>query len=133
MTEALVAIVVAQAISTVVISFVGVVALRRFPSAPARPLGEDVPGIRSFVLQSSLATGVISLRTTLVPLLLGVVSGTTQVGLFRIAQTPQTGLAAASSPARLVLLTEQTRDWEKGERTERPRRDPQATRSGRAR
>ena len=40
--------------------------------------------------------------------------GPTQVGLFRIAQTPQTGLAAASSPARLVLLTEQTRDWERG-------------------
>jgi O-antigen/teichoic acid export membrane protein len=57
---------------------------------------------------------VISLRTTLVPVLLGVVAGPTQVGLFRIAQTPQTGLAAASSPARLVLLTEQTRDWEGG-------------------
>ncbi len=115
-TEALVAIVIAQAVSTAVISFVGVVALRRFPPAPARPLGEDVPEIRSFVLQSSLATGVISLRTTLIPLILGVVSGTTQVGLFRIAQTPQTGLAAASSPARLMLMTEQTRDWEKGAR-----------------
>ena len=95
---------------------VGFVALRRFPHAPPRPLGEDVPGIRSFVLQSSLATGVISLRTTLVPVILGVVAGPTQVGLFRIAQTPQTGLAAASSPARLVLLTEQTRDWERGGR-----------------
>jgi len=115
-TEALVAIVIAQAVSTVVISFVGVVALRRFPSGPARALGEDVPEIRTFVLQSSLATGVISLRTTLIPLILGIVSGTTQVGLFRIAQTPQTGLAAASSPARLMLMTEQTRDWEKGER-----------------
>ncbi len=116
-TETLLAIVIAQAIATVVISVVGVVALRRFPSAPARELGEDVPAIRSFVLQSSLATGVISLRTTLVPLVLGIVAGPTQVGLFRIAQTPQTGLAAASSPARLVLLTEQTRDWEKGEQS----------------
>jgi O-antigen/teichoic acid export membrane protein len=116
-TEALVAIVIAQAAATVVVSIAGVVALRRFPAAPSRELGEDVPGIRSFVIQSSIATGVISLRTTLVPLILGVVSGTTQVGLFRIAQTPQTGLAAASSPARLMLLTEQTRDWEKGERT----------------
>jgi O-antigen/teichoic acid export membrane protein len=115
-TEALVAIVVAQVISTLVISFVGAAALRRFPSEPARELGEDVPEIRTFVLQSSVATGVISLRTTLIPLILGVVSGTTQVGLFRIAQTPQTGLAAASSPARLMLMTEQTRDWEKGER-----------------
>jgi O-antigen/teichoic acid export membrane protein len=116
-TETLIAIVIAQGASTVVISIVGVVALRRFPAAPARELGEDVRGIRSFVIQSSIATGVISLRTTLVPLVLGIVSGPTQVGLFRIAQTPQTGLAAASSPARLVLMTEQTRDWEKGERS----------------
>ena len=116
-TEALVAIVVAQAISTVVISAVGTVALRRFPSAPAKGLGEDVREIRTFVVQSSLATGVISLRTTLIPLILGVASGTKQVGLFRIATTPQTGFAAASSPARLVLLTEQTRDWEKGARS----------------
>ena len=113
---ALGALVVAQAIATAGVSVAGVVALRRFPTAASRPLAEDVPGIRSFVLQSSIATGVVSLRTTLVPLLLGVVSGTTQVGLFRIAQTPQTGFAAASSPARLVLLTEQTRDWEHGER-----------------
>jgi O-antigen/teichoic acid export membrane protein len=116
-TEALVAIVVAQAISTIVISLIGVVALRRFPSAPAKELGDDVPEIRMFVTQSSIATGVISLRTTLIPLILGAVSGTTQVGLFRIATTPQTGLAAASSPARLVLLTEQTREWEKGARS----------------
>ena len=116
-TETLLAIVVAQAIATVAISVVGVVALRRFPPAPARTLGEDVQGIRSFVLQSSLATGVISLRTTLVPLVLGIVAGPTQVGLFRIGQTPQTGFAAASSPARLMLMTEQTRDWERGERT----------------
>ena len=68
------------------------------------------------MLQSSVATGVISMRGTLVPLVLGVVSSTVQVGLFRVAQTPQTGLAAASSPARLVLMTEQTRDWERGER-----------------
>jgi O-antigen/teichoic acid export membrane protein len=113
-TEALAAIVLAQCLSTAAVSLVGLSALRRFPQAPPRPLGEDVPGIRSFVLQSSVATGVISLRTTLVPVLLGVVAGPTQVGLFRIAQTPQTGLAAASSPARLVLLTEQTRDWEGG-------------------
>ena len=114
--EALLAIVVAQAISTVVISVIGAVALRRFPTASQQHLAEDVREIRSFVLQSSVATGVISLRGTLVPLLLGVVSGTIQVGLFRVAQTPQTGLAAASSPARLVLMTEQTRDWERGER-----------------
>ena len=113
-SEALAAMVVAQAISSVTISFVGLSALRRFPSAQPRPLAEDVPGIRSFVLQSSVATGVISLRSTFVPVVLGVVASPTQVGLLRIAQTPQTGLAAASSPARLMLLTEQTREWERG-------------------
>jgi O-antigen/teichoic acid export membrane protein len=113
-TAALGAMVVAQVISTAVVSVVGLSALRRFPAAPERELGEDVPIIRSFVVQSTIATGVISLRTTLVPLVLGVVSSPIQVGLFRISQTPQTGLAAVSSPARLVLLTEQTRDWEGG-------------------
>jgi O-antigen/teichoic acid export membrane protein len=116
-TATLLGIVVAQLVATVVISLAGLFAIRRFPAAPTRPLAEDVPGIRSFVLQSSVATGVISVRTTLVPIVLGLVAGPTQVGLFRIAQTPQTGLAAASSPARLVLMTEQTRDWERGERS----------------
>lgn len=115
-TRTLIAIVVAQAVATLVVSIVGHVALRRFPAAASRPLAEDVAGIRSFVVQSSVATGVISVRTTLVPIVLGIVAGPTQVGLFRIAQTPQTGLAAASSPARLVLLTEQTREWERGNR-----------------
>ena len=114
-TRTLFAMVVAQLVSTIAISLVGLAALRRFPTAPARPLAEDVAGIRSFVLQSSVATGVISVRSTLVPIVLGLVAGPTQVGLFRVAQTPQTGLSAASSPARLVLLTEQTRDWERGE------------------
>ena len=115
-TAALAAMVVAQVVSTAVVSFVGRSALERFPAAPERELAEDAGTIRSFVFQSTIATGVISLRTTLVPLVLGVVSSTNAVGLFRIAQTPQTGLAAASSPARLVLLTEQTRDWEGGRR-----------------
>jgi O-antigen/teichoic acid export membrane protein len=113
-TEALAAIVVAQAISTAVASGVGLQAIRRFPAAPARPLAEDVPGIRSFVVQSSVATGVISLRAALAPVLLGVAAGTTQVGYYRVALAPQSGFSAASAPVRLVLLTEQTRDWEHG-------------------
>jgi O-antigen/teichoic acid export membrane protein len=116
-SETLAAIVVAQLVSSAVVSVAGVVALRRFPGGRQVPLGEDVPEIRSFVVQSSIATGVISLRVTLVPILLGLVAGPTQVGLFRIALAPLQGLAAASSPARLVLLTEQTRDWERGERS----------------
>jgi O-antigen/teichoic acid export membrane protein len=109
------AIVVAQAIATAAVSAVGLVFYRRFPAPPSAPLGEDRREVVSFVLQSSAGTGVISLRTTLVPLILGVVTGPTQVGLFRIAQTPQTGLVAASSPARLMLLTDQTHAWERGQ------------------
>ena len=116
-TETLAAMVVAQAIATVAISVVGLAAFRRFPAAPARPLGDDRREVISFTLASSVGTGVVSLRTTLVPLVLGIVAGPTQVGLFRIAQTPQTGLSAASSPARLVLLTDQTRAWEHGKET----------------
>jgi O-antigen/teichoic acid export membrane protein len=43
-----------------------------------------------------------------------VVTNTRQVGLFRVAQAPQSGFQALSAPARMILLTEQTRDWEKG-------------------
>ncbi len=67
-----------------------------------------------FVVQSSLATGVVSLRGALAPLLLGIVSKPVQVGFFRIAQAPMQGLASLSAPARLILLTEQTRDWARG-------------------
>lgn len=112
--EALVGVVLAQALATGAVWILGRHALARFPQAPPEPLGEDGDGIRSFVLRSSLATGVVSARTTLAPLILGVVSGPTQVGLLRIAQAPQSGFSAASSPVRLILLTEQTRDWEHG-------------------
>ena len=37
-----------------------------------------------------------------------------QVGYFRAAQAPITGLEALSAPVRLILLTEQTRDVEEG-------------------
>jgi O-antigen/teichoic acid export membrane protein len=110
------AVVAAQGLGAAVASVAGVVAFRRFPSAPHRPLGDDVREIRRFVVHSSLATGVVSLRSTLTPLVLGVVSTARQVGFFRVAQSPQQGFAAVSAPVRLVLLSEQTRDWERGER-----------------
>ena len=56
----------------------------------------------------------MSLRGALAPLLLGIVSKPVQVGFFRIAQAPQQGLASLSAPARLIMLTEQTRDWARG-------------------
>ncbi|HEY4412106.1 MAG TPA: hypothetical protein VGN06_03835, partial [Gaiellaceae bacterium] len=45
---------------------------------------------------------------------LGAVTSTTQVGRFRVAQAPQSALQAVSAPARMMLLTDQTREWERG-------------------
>jgi O-antigen/teichoic acid export membrane protein len=42
------------------------------------------------------------------------VTNTVQVALFKVAQAPQAGFQALSAPARMVLLTEQTREWERG-------------------
>jgi polysaccharide transporter, PST family len=109
-----VGLLVAQVVSTSAIGIAGLAAARRFPRARAEPLDADRREIVSFVLQSSAGTGLVSLRSWIAPLLLGVVSGVREVGLFRAAQAPQQGLAALSSPVRLILLTEQTRDWERG-------------------
>jgi O-antigen/teichoic acid export membrane protein len=114
LAEAIAGVLAAQVASTISIGVVGRIAFLRFPRADARPLGEDRREIGSFILQSSAATGVLALRGGLAPLLLGVVTSTTQVGLFRVAQSPQSGFQALSAPARMVLLTEQTRDWERG-------------------
>jgi O-antigen/teichoic acid export membrane protein len=113
-TQALAAMVVGQLVATAIAGTAGAVALRRFPRGESRAIGEDRREIVSFVVQSSVATGVISLRAALTPVLLGVVAGTTQVGYYRVAMAPQSGFSAASAPVRLVLLTEQTRDWEHG-------------------
>ena len=113
-TAAVAGVVVAQAAASVIAVALGISVFRRFPHVPQRALGEDRKLVLSFVLRSSAATGVISLRQTLAPLLLGVVAGPTQVGLLRVAQSPQTGFQAASAPVRLILLTEQTHDWERG-------------------
>ena len=113
-TATVVGLLVAQAVSSAAIGAAGLAAVRRFPRAAAEPLGADRGEILRFVLQSSAGTGLVSLRSWIAPLLLGVVAGVRQVGLFRAAQAPQQGLAALSSPVRLILLTEQTRDWERG-------------------
>ena len=116
LTETMLAIVLAQVVATAAVGAAGWVAFRRFPAAPPEPLTRDSREIRSFVLQSSAATGVVSLRTALTPLLLGIVATPVQVAFFRAALAPQQGLVILSAPARLVLLTEQTRDWERGRR-----------------
>jgi len=109
------AIVAAQALASAAIATAGAAAFRRFPRAEQRALDEDRREIISFILQSSGATGVVSLRTSITPMLLGIVSTSTQVGYFRVAQSPQQGFNALSAPIRLVLLAEQTRDWERAQ------------------
>src|SRR6266508_549096 len=115
-TEAIVGLVLGQAAASLVVGPVALSFFRRLPQAASEQLGEDRRGIIRFVVQSSIATGVVSLRGTIVPLLLGTmfVASTADAGFFRVAQAPQTGLAALTSPVRLIMLTEQTRDWEAG-------------------
>jgi O-antigen/teichoic acid export membrane protein len=114
-TEAVLGLVLAQVAATAALAVTALAAFRRFPAAEHAPLGADRRGIFGFVLQSSVATGILSLRGALTPLLLGMVANPVQVGFFRVAQAPQAGFTALTSPVRLILLAEQTRDWERGE------------------
>ena len=110
------AIVAAQVVATSAISLAGWIAYRRFPQQASVPLGDERRDILSFVAQSSVATAVISLTAPLSLLVLGRVASTRQVAYFRAAMSPQQAFAVVSAPARLILLTEQTRDWERGTR-----------------
>src|SRR2546421_3631874 len=110
------AMVVAQVVATAAISVAGWIAYRRFPQEAAVPLGAERRDILRFVGQSSVATGVISLTAPLSLLVLGRVASTRQVAFFRAAMSPQQAFAVVSAPARLILLTEQTRAWERGTR-----------------
>ncbi len=70
--------------------------------------------VRAFALQSTIASALASLRGLLPTVLVGIVASKSQIANFRVAQAPQTALASLSSPVRLVLLAEQTRDVEHG-------------------
>ena len=60
---------------------------------------------------------VLSLTAPLSLLVLGRVASTREVAFFRAAaMSPQQAFAVVSAPARLILLTEQTRAWERGTR-----------------
>jgi O-antigen/teichoic acid export membrane protein len=113
-TQAVIGVVIAQVLTTISILGIGLASLRQFPSAAPVPLGADRRPIIRFVIQSAAYTGLISVRTWIAPLTLGIVRTPNEVGLFRAAQMPQNGLAAVSSPLRMILLSEQTRDWEHG-------------------
>jgi O-antigen/teichoic acid export membrane protein len=116
LTTTIVLIVIAQVVSTAAIGVVAWAAFRRFPRVASEPLGDDRKEIVRFVLQSSAGTGVVSLRTTLALPLLGAVTSPVQAAFFRVAQAPQTAMATLSAPVRMILVTEQTRDWERGSR-----------------
>lgn len=113
-TEAVIGLVVGQVVASIAVSSAAIGALRHFPAAAPEPLAEDRAEIVRFVITSSIGSGIVSLRGAIVPLLLGAVSVPREVGYFRAAQAPQTGLMALTSPARLILISEQTKDWEEG-------------------
>jgi O-antigen/teichoic acid export membrane protein len=113
-TAAAIGLVTSQAVSTAILGGTGLYAFRRFPHANQMQLGPHRRSILGFVVQSSLATGIVSLRGTLAPIMLGVVTNPVELSNFRVAQSPQNGFASLSAPVRLILLTEQTRDWSRG-------------------
>jgi O-antigen/teichoic acid export membrane protein len=118
--EAVLGMVAAQVAATLAVGVAGRLAFRRFPTLPLVPLGDDAPALRRFAIQSSIGTGIGSARATFPAVLVGLVTGAAQVAYFRVAQAPQTAFASLSAPARLVLLAEQTHDFEHG-RIERMR------------
>lgn len=105
----------AQVAASAAVVGAGWKAYRSFPLVPAEPLGDDGPALRTFVVQSTIGTGIASARGTFPAMLVGLVTGATQVANFRIAQSPQTAFQSLSAPARLVLLAEQTHDFEHGQ------------------
>jgi O-antigen/teichoic acid export membrane protein len=112
--ETVLALVVAQVLATAAIGAAGALALRRFPRAAPQPLAEDRLPFRRFVVQSSIGSVLSPMRGLLGTLLLGTVAGPHQVAYLRIAQVPETAFATLTSPARMILLTEQTDDFERG-------------------
>jgi len=114
-TGAVVGVLVAQIVASCATGLAGYLLFRRHPRAEIVPLARDRPEITRFVIQSGIGTSLVSMRNTLAPLALGIVASPTQVGYFRAAQAPITGLEALSAPVRLILLTEQTRDFEHGQ------------------
>jgi len=108
------AVVAAQVASTLTVGAVALAVYRRYPASAPEALAEDAPEIRRFAIQSTVASGLTSLRTSLPMVLVGVVATPSQTANFRAAQAPATAAASLSAPARLVLLAEQTRDVEHG-------------------
>lgn len=114
-TVILALIVVAQVVTSAAIGVVGLASLRRYPRVGQEPLGSDRPAIVRFMRNSAIGSTMTTFQGAVAPIVLGMVANPAQVGLYRAALAPQNALAAISSPIRLILLTEQTRDWERGD------------------
>ena len=104
----------AQAVTTVSILALGFSGPAALPLRRAGADRDDRGPIIRFVAAERRVHRADLLRLWVAPLALGIVRSAAEVGLFRAAQMPQTGLAALSSPLRMILLSEQTRDWEHG-------------------
>jgi len=113
---AMIGLLAGQVVSSLAITGTGWRAWRDFPLHESRPLGEDARDLRGFIISSSAATSLTSGRATLGTWLIGAIAPFKQAAYFRNAQAPLTALSAISSPARLVLLAEQTADYERGHR-----------------
>ncbi len=113
-TGAVVGVLAGQVAGSICSGLAGRAVFRAHPRLAPEALGGEQGEIARFVVQSGLGTALVSMRNTLAPIALGVVATPTQVGYFRAAQAPITGLEALSAPVRLILLTEQTRDVEHG-------------------
>jgi O-antigen/teichoic acid export membrane protein len=114
LTGGVIGMAVAQVVATVAISVAGLAAFRRFPRSNADAIADDRRELRRFLVSSTVASALTSVRASLGTALLPVVAPIVQAAYFRNAQAPATGFAALSGPVRLVLLTEQTRDFEAG-------------------
>jgi O-antigen/teichoic acid export membrane protein len=114
LTGAVVGLVLAQALATVAICIAALLAYMRTPRVASEPLADDRREFRSFVMQSSIGSLISPLRGTLAFPLLGLVASPVQVGYFRAAQAPQTAFASLSAPLRMVLIAEQTHEFERG-------------------
>lgn len=113
--ETMLFMVLAQVVTSALGGAVALNAFRRWPQVAQAPLGEDRAGIVRFMKQSAVASSMTTFQGAVPPILLGIVTSPVQVGYYRVALAPQGALAAISSPIRLILLTEQTRDWERGD------------------
>ena len=113
-TWAVVGILVGQIVGSCASGYAGHRLFAQHPAAEATGLRRDRAELMRFVFKSGIGTSLVSMRNTLAPLVLGVVSTATQVGYFRAAQAPITAFEALSAPVRLILLTEQTHDVERG-------------------